>query len=244
MQLLDAYKGAAYNPVTALPYEHLWYVEGPNFVALPPSNGAAPATVPNDGVSVRALANDTASARPLYIAASNLNSQPALRWDGSNDVLINNYTGGNDWSAISQPFTIVCIWKMASVVQGTISAIFGSRGGAGSNRHDLFSNTTPTPDSFSINAGATISASSPAFDTNPHLAVVTFDATDTLELDGTQIISGDASSQTSISMCWGALQGLFLSSMDSPLLGLVKRALTSDEKAALRTWSQAKYGTA
>jgi len=235
-----------WNPITQLTPVEAWWAEGADFVATNPVNGSAIAhPMPGEGSGNHGLGQVTPAeaSRPIYVAASGLNGKPALRWDGG-DHLTNNYSGGGaDWTAIPQPLTVVCIFKLNSIAQGTIDAVFGSR--ANLVRHDLFTNTTPTPDSWSIHAGTQVNATTPAADLLPHIAICEYNgASSKLILDGVEVLTGNAGTNSSTGMQWGALQSLFPAQMDSPILLLEPRILTAGEKASLLQMAQDYYGVA
>lgn len=239
MLLIDAYR-SGYNPLTAIPWSHAYYAEGPEFLALGKVNNDAVGTWP-DEIGTADQAQATGANQPLYIAASNINSQPALRFDSSDRMIAT-------WSNVSVPYTIVLLAKLASVSQGTTYVLCSGQNTV-TGRHEIMTNTTPNPDQWQAYAGAALTgAGPPVADTASRLHVAEFvgSSGSVYTVDGTVIASGVTSNQVSAGLKLGryADDVNFAAPMDLAFAAFINRALTSDEKSALRTWAQGKYATA
>lgn len=83
-------------------WAHAYWAEGPEFVALGLSNGAAVSTWP-DEIGTADLTQATSTKQPAYQATAGAGSQPAVKADGG-DVLHSATI-----TTITQPFTLVCV---------------------------------------------------------------------------------------------------------------------------------------
>jgi hypothetical protein len=230
----------AFNPLTSITWDHAYYAEGPEFIAKGVANGGAlgdtGAEVP-DEIGTYDLVQAVAGARPTYQAAG-LNSQPSFRFDGGDNV----NKSGTTWTQINAPFTVACVFKISSLTQGVAQCVFDGENTA--RRAAVLTLTTATPDSWWIyNGSGTVNAGTA--DTTQHLAIATFDSTDDLTLDGSSVASGNAGTNVSQGVVLGAaFNGSSPFTGDIAFWAIKGSTLTADEKAALRTWSQGKYGTA
>ena len=210
-----------------------FWAEGDNMAAQNYTNDDQVPTWPDETVNGRDATQATSSQQPLYKASvAALNSKPAVKGDGSNDKLRTAAFA----ATVANPFTIVTVGHVTSV---------------GEHLHDGLTSgdravlsATSTSNGWQIYNGAGVVGGT--HDSSAHLFVVTFTGTDTLEVDGTEVASGDAGSH--------ALTGINLfsnftttsSAFNSghiAFLGLKEGTLTSEEKSDLLAWSRSHYVT-
>lgn len=228
-----------YNVLTAIPWSHAYWAEGPEFLALAVADGAVVANLP-DEIGTADAVQGTAAQKPLYKAASGLNAQPGIRLDGVNDLLS---TG--TWANVSLPYTVVLIAKMIVQTDGTTYVLVGGLN-TSTGRAEIMTNVTPNPDQWMAFAGANVSGGDA--DTAAHLFVAEYAAASgsLLTVDGTVLASGVTSTQINAGLVLGMFGNgsSFPTNEDVAFLGFINRVLTAQEKADLRTWSTAKYATA
>lgn len=221
----------AFHPVTSIAWHAAFWTGGADFAALGLSNGAAVTTWPDETANGRDLTQATAGSKPTYTASSaGFNSHPTVACDGTADFMQTA-----SWTGITG--TIVVVGKLTGgSTSKTIVDGIGS-----SNRHLLFSNSSAK---WSINSGTSI-ASAGSSDTSLHYFRAEFGATDTLTIDGTSSISGDAGAQTLTGITLGARYDgtTNFGAIEAAFIGVLSGALTTDERTALRAWAQATYLT-
>ena len=226
--------GGSFSPLDISWHAAFW-AEDPNWT--PPADGAAVSQWDDASGNGRHATQATGSKQPVYRAsATKLNNQPAVQGDAADDALATA-----SWTALSQPVTVASIFAYRTIGFGRgASMVFD--GITSSNRQTAFH--VGSNNDLAIFAGTALTDTATVQDTDAHLWIATFDTTDTLEEDGTTLLSGSAGSQT--------LTGITLFSdfgqtarMDGwiSFLGVKNGTLTAQEKADLRSWSQSHYGT-
>lgn len=161
------------------------------------------------------------------------NGQPALEFDGVDDSLAQSV-----FTAITNR-TIVIVGR--NTYTGTPALSYFCDGLDNSNRSVV--GRWPDTTDWLIQAGTNLAGGTP--DSNLHLFVADFAATDALYIDGTSIFSGNAGTHGTT----GLRIGVDRTSTGNPLLGFIafiglyEGTLDATAKANLRTWAQTKYGT-
>lgn len=223
----------AFSPLDIAWHTSFW-AEGPEFVALSVADGGAVATLP-DETNANDATQATGSNQPTYRAsAAAFNNKPVIEFDGTADFLQTA-----SFTALSQPNEIVLVGRWRS--GGAVAVRSFCDGILTTNRHQI---AVSAADLWAIAAGTTVASG--AADTTAHLFDAVFDATDTLAIDGTATISGNANTHTLTGVTLGSrFDGTagFLP-CDIAFYGLSDGTLSAGERSSLRSWAQSHYGTA
>jgi hypothetical protein len=217
---------AAFHPITSIAWDHAYWAEGTEFVALGYTNGGSITTIP-DEIGTADLTNATVAQRPLYRSAyTNLNSQPAMDADPADaswDFMSYNIAD------IAQPYTV------ALVVEGIGSGQLPVGEGTGW----AFYNNAGTWKAY---AGTTLAGGTS--DTGKHLMLFEGNgASSKIIVDGTTVVTGNAGTSAWTKFELFGVAGT-LNLQGAIAFAAIKGAiLSADDKASLRTWSQGKYGT-
>jgi hypothetical protein len=226
-----AYEGGDSGPpVPAASYSSWWADD------LVLSNGAAVSswTPRNDGLSAGNLTQGTGSKQPNYRSASGtMGGRPSVEFDGVDDTMKSSAFA----SAVTNG-TVVIVGNSDDGESGTTNFFDGV---SSSDRWILGAK----PDNiWAIYQGDSSPESAAGTrDTAQHLFYVTFDTTDTLDVDGTEIISDAAGTGSfgGLSLCARFDGGQPLEGNVSFIM-VVDGYLTATEKTALETWVTDTYG--
>jgi len=108
-------RGDDFNLLTGLPWVRAYWAEGPRFVALGLSDTDPVSTLP-DEIGSADMTQATADNRPVYNASGAASGRPSIKFDGSNDSLV------NDHADEAQPTSEVAIYEL---VDGTVQCMVG-----------------------------------------------------------------------------------------------------------------------
>jgi hypothetical protein len=190
-------------------------------------------TPPADGASLPSMPTDlnhnvfTAGGAPKWVANIGATGRPAFGFPLNADHLVvtPTYTNAN---------------ILTAVVVGLVNS---SQGGdlidGGSTARRMIDTIGPT---WRLYAGGTILTGG-AYDANIHMFLAEYNTagTDTLSVDGTQIISGEAGSQTNGQLIIGSTANGQHFGSKVAFAGFIDRVLTSSEKAAMLSWYREHY---
>lgn len=226
-----------FSPLS-IPWHTAFWAEGPSFEALELSDSDPVPIWPDEASGFGDAEQATPASRPIYVAShSSFNNKPVVQGDGSDDVLVTG-TG----TALSQPNTVVVIGRVASVaIPGTMVGGERSTGGVS---HLVTGDANGATGRYRIYAGTNVRTANNVQDSQAHLFIARFDSTDTLEMDGNQVISGNAGGFNVEQLSLFAFPN-----GNEPLEGevafaaLLDGVLTVQQKNALLAWSQSYYGT-
>lgn len=210
-----------------LPWAHLYWTEGPEFIALGLADGASVSPWP-DEISSENLTQSDATRRPVYVASdATMNGKPVLRFDGTDDNLSDLYG-----ASVAAPYEVVCVARF----RARSNDYWYSLGPSGTGAELLESN--PSTWNTGFGTGGTTN-------TTQHFTRAVYDPSGTaLYVDEVLTISGAGTSndldgvRIARSSVGGAAQ------LDIVLWGVTSELLTADERAALHAYFQASYGTA
>lgn len=215
--------GSTVPGMPAVLWRHAYWTEGPEFVALGLSDGAAVDTWPDEAGTAN-LVQATAANKPTYRAAhAPLGSRPALDADGG------------DWMAVTvprilQPYTVVAVaegvtqGKLVMGLDGDASWTFYNSGGV-----------------FQANLGAFISG--PTQDSGDHLFVLVANgASSQLIVDGTAGTGNPGTGSVADMRFAGIPSGFGLTGAAS-FIGIAAGVLSAGELDDLHIWAQSHYGT-
>lgn len=221
--------GSSFDPLT-IGWAHAYWAEGPEFVALGLSNGAAVGTWP-DEIGTLDATQGTAASKPTYSATGGPNSRPTLTFDGG-DVLRTIGVGAH-----ALPVSLVLIWKWSGsghtrcVTLSSSNIQFGG-GITGDNQFELFAGT----------GLKTVSAR----DTNHHLHVgVVNGSSSVLEMDGiaTSGNAGSAAPNSGDVFAIGSDNGFTFLTGQIAFFGYAYGDVRTDPKwAAFKAWVTSHYG--
>lgn len=216
---------------TSIGWHTAFWASGPLFQAQALADGASVATINDETGNGHTASQATAGKKPV-LRSTGLGGKPAWEFDGVDD-----FAQTGSFTAIGQPATIVLVCQFLAL-SGTNEPIDGI---GSSNRMIVFSNATSR---YSINAGTSIAAGTT--NTSPHALIAEFNsaANDTLLVDGTNVITGEAGSQSATGLTLGArFDGTAgFANVRTAFVGLIGRVLTSTERQNLDTWAQDFYG--
>lgn len=229
--------GGGVSPLPVISWDMMYWVGGDAFQAEGYADTNPIPTWP-DEVGVNDLTQTTVDNQPEFIASdANFNNQPTITSLAAATPY--PYLDSPDFVDLTQPYTAVMVARVHILpVSGSGYVFFSTHTGP---LVQFFTGTTPNE--YWIYAGTTLPGGTP--DTNTHFFVVTFDGNfSTLEVDGIEVISGNANS--------GALGSLRLftnsgasqaTATSAAFVGLLNSTLTAQEKADLLSWSQDFYAT-
>lgn len=231
--------GGDFDPLS-IPWVHAYSADGPEFVALGLSNGASVTNMPDEAGSDDLTNNSNVT----YTAAdSGLNNKPTVVISNTNFAnRLQKLTLG---TAVTAPFSVAMVARWSSIG----ASWFFDGGNSNSTRNQLGFSNTPQYRIFSDGTTfeQSVDGGTPST-TAPHLMIAEFaSAAHKVIVDGTQVISGNAG--TLISNCVGITIGndYSLNTHDAtlkvPFVGVIDRALTTQEKTDLLSWSQGRFGT-
>lgn len=224
------------KPVTgfsplSIPWVDAYWASDPSWT--PPADGGAVSTWRDAGTRALAAVQATGANQPLYRAAyANLNSKPAVEFDGINDILT-SATG----TAVSQPYDVVCVAYLGSV---TLSGVVACSVNSTNDRCIGWAGLGTWRSGF-----GTATASAGNATTGKHFFHAGANgASSVLDVDGSNVISASAGTDQ-----WNANRiGARASASEQTtgaiaFVGVIDRALTTQEKSDLLAWSQSTYGT-
>jgi hypothetical protein len=175
--------GGAFNPETDVTWHSLFWAEGTDFKALGLADAASVTTWPNETGEQDATATGT----PLYDEVSNLNSQPAVLFDGTGDYFRTAaFTTGPDYTS---GVSIVAVTKTANTTAN--QTYFDGSDPTSADRNAVKGQASGTV--WRLNAGNNQDAG--GWDTSAHLLVAQFDGgsgNESLAVDGAVVIDGSA----------------------------------------------------
>lgn len=224
---------SVFHPVNDIAWHAAFWASGNEFAALGLSDGGAVTTFP-DEKGTRDATQATASKKPTYRASvASLNNRPVVEFDGVDDALQTA-----SWTGLASS-TFVLVQRFLSAAGGTTNIHID--GIASGNRQIAGYNSVGNWAQYS---GGTIRTDG-ASDTNPHFMVGVFAATDTLDKDGSNVISADSGSHTLTGITMGARYdgAAAFGNVQLAFVGLKDGTLTAQEKANLLAWSRSFYGT-
>lgn len=213
-------------------WEHVFWAEGAEFVALGLSDGGTVVTWP-DEIGTSDITNGNAAQRPTYVASDPTFGQPAVRFDGSDDNL---FVSGGDWPDISQPYEIVMVMRFRSRSADFLYS--SSPGTTGADARDTAGSQ------YLFAAGASLSGGTT--DTTQHLLRAVHDgASSSFNVDEVSTMSGNAGTfaMQGLTMARSS-SGIGPAAIDVPFFGVVAGTLTTQERADIHAYCQAHYGTA
>jgi hypothetical protein len=222
--------GVAYDPLSALPWSQAWWAENPadtftDGVAVPTWKGAGSAPVD--------LTQASAGLRPIYRASvAGLNNQPALQFDGVDDIM-----AATGLATIAQPYTFAAIFNLTTVAPSLVVVVADATGIGGQK---IGINTAQ----WAMSAGTGIAGGTAT--TGPHLATgFNSGASSTITVDGTVVVTANAGTNAAAAARYAGARGNPANWMTGYLAfwGVLARALTAPEAAALRAYSQSHYGS-
>jgi hypothetical protein len=178
--ILSSVSTPAFDPLTAINWEHAWWAEGPRFKARGYADNAAVATW-DDEIGASNNTQATGTKQPLYKAAGGPNSRPCILPDGIDDAFTGpSFTGfGPPWS--------LCVIGAMKFTNLSYNYIF-----AAAHLNQNNNNQWSTNNNGLAIAGGTANA-------NPHLFSVYSNqsaGTSKLTLDGTIVINPQSGMST------------------------------------------------
>lgn len=222
----------AFDPVNDIAWHNCHWTEGALYVASSPTNGGTVTTWHDETGNGRDLTQATSGSRPTYTATvAAFNNHPTIATDGTADFMQTA-----SWTGLSSA-TIVIIGRLTG--GGTIKNITDGIGST--NRQAIRGDSGGK---WSITAGTAL-ASAGNHDTSLHYFRAEYAATDTLTIDGTGVISGDAGSQTMTGLTFGSRYDgtTNYAAFEAAFIGVYSGALSTGDKALLLAWSQSHYGS-
>lgn len=217
---------AVFSPLDPA-WEHVYWAEGPEFVALGLADGATVVTWPDESATSD-LTNGNASQRPTYVASDATFGRPVVRFDGTDDDL------HVDWGDIPLPVEIVIVARYRAL--GADWIFSGAPSAGGPSARDT-GGAWRMANSLVLNGGTV--------NTSKHLHRFVFNgASSGLWVDEVSVLSGDTGtgSMTGITIPRSS-SGLGPAQMDVAFVGVVAGALTAQERSDLHAWAQSHYGT-
>lgn len=202
------------------------------------------------------LAQATAANQPTYEAAG-FNSQPSVKFDGTNDVLV---SGNVDLSATNKVSAFI-VWQF-TVAAGTYGYLFGTDTsystvffslGAGSVSAPTVGNVFLVDTKGNVGIAQCANVTTSAYDQNKHYGVASCDRSLTtneagLYLDGTQITNAAANNANNtnnfgnrplaIGSAWA---GTLPANGRIAEYALFNKILTSDQLTDLKNYAKARY---
>lgn len=164
---------AAFDPVAAFAWHSVFWASDPLWSN--PGDGNAVSTWRNGGSDGVAMTQATGSLQPLYRSAyANLNSQPAVQFDGTDDLLANTYN-----ATLAVPYSVVSVCHFITVGGAQIAVL-----GLSNQCYAGCSGTAWRLRSITLLTGGTASTGK-----HLHRALIASGATDALEVDGTSVMS-------------------------------------------------------
>lgn len=220
----------SFNPLS-IAWTHAYWTEGTDFIAQGYTNGSAIGTWP-DEVATSDLAQATAGFKPTLVTAdSNFNGQNIIRFDGTDDRLV------NDWADLSQPNEFFVVARARSIP--TWAYIFD--GINATDRNALYHDDGT--DKWNIFAGLSLEGA--ASNTLAHVFRVIFNgASSSLFIDEVNTITGNAGAQASSGLTVGTrYNGVDPGPIDVAFIAVKNGALTATERMNLHQWARTHYGT-
>lgn len=174
----------------------------------------------------------TGTKQPIYRAASaGMNGKPVVSFDGVDDFLQTVA-----WPFIGQPNEIIVIGRFRSL--GASKNMH--TGIASGNRHQFRINSGGTL--WTMDAGTALSGGTA--DTSKHFFREVYDSTDTLDIDGVNILSGNAGALSLTGFTIGAAQdGTAAGAVDIAFIGISDSLLSARQRDDLLAQSRAFYAT-
>ena len=176
----------------------------------------------------------TSGAKPTY-STTGINSGPCLTFDGGDALQLAAFVGG----AETQPNTVIVVGQYGDTVGGYCFV-----DGVGGGRHFLYD----TAGNWHIYAGTELN-SGDAIDSSLHLFAAVYNgASSKLYLDGTEISSGDTGAESMGGITIGmrfSLGGVAALPSGSKVAAVIVygKALDATERATIKTWAVATFGT-
>lgn len=219
----------AFSPAS-IPWHSMFWASGAEFGALAVADGGAVASWP-DEASARSATQATGAKQPLYRASSaGMGNRPVVEFSAAAASSL----ATSLFTALAQPNEIFIVARMRATTAGKF--MFD---GASGSRHLLEVVAGPVWDMY---GGIDITGGTP--DTSKHAFALLFDATDTLTIDGTGVLSGNAGAQNITTIVLGAaFNGTSSADVDIAFFGLSDVALTAQQRTNLLAWSRSFYGT-
>lgn len=228
--------GAAPFDPLSIAWDHAYWTEGAEFVALGLADAAAVGTWP-DEVATSDLAQATAGNKPTYRASSaSLGSRPVVEFDGVSDYMQVDFTD------LTQPNEYVIVARLRSVPGASANALL-TDGFNGTGRHLL--GYVGASGAWRIFAGTSLDGGTA--DLVKHLFRGEFNTTSSkLFVDEVQQGStGDAGSHACSGLTLGANNaGATPGAYDVAFVGISTSLLTAQNRTDLHSWAQSLYGTA
>lgn len=218
--------GGSFDPLS-ISWTHAFWAEDPSWT--PPSDGAALTSGWRNAGSHGGTATGTNT--PTYRSSyTNLNSQPAIEFDGTNDQLVQNTTG------ISQPTHVFVVGWLDSTTGAspTILDGWGAR--------NLLRNLGPT-NGVQMFAGTSQTFSGGVWGDFAMDALFN-GASSECRVNGSALtIGGTVGTQglTGIDIGWDGGSNFYKGAI--AFLGVKAGALTTQERADLLDWARSHYGT-
>lgn len=218
-----------FNPLS-LGWAHAYWTEGPNFLSLGLANNDNVTTLPDE---IGSADMDGTGHQPFYqIADDSQLGQPVIQTSGVGG----SYLGPAAMSTISPPHTVVIIGYVTGTgaryltdgFDGSHRRIIGSDAGGGWRMY-AGSDTT----------GGTASAGPHAF-----VSMIVSGTPDTLKVDGSGVISGDAGNHDIVGLTiGGAYDGGVYSGAEYAFVGVYPGDVTADGNwAGFQAWVLSHYG--
>lgn len=218
------------NPLSLAGWHTAFWASDPDWSN--PGNGNAVSTWRDGSGGGHDASQATSSKRPIYRSSSaGMNNRPVVEFDGVDDFLQTaSFTG------LAQANEIIVIGRFRSLDATTRMICDGIASG---NRH----RATATSSVWGIYAGIALTGGTP--DTSGHLIRPVFSGTDTLDIDATNVISGNAGTNTITGVTLGsAFDGASgFAPVDIAFYGLFDAGLGADIRASMLAFSRAYYGT-
>jgi hypothetical protein len=221
------------NPVTYAAWFHAHWAEDPAWTN--PGNGVGVSSWHDSGTGVADLANFTGTQQPIFrstVAA--LNNKAGVQFDGSNDVLGNIFAGG-----ANQTLTQVVIGSFTGT--GAIQTIAPQGTGATAKGiHITAANLWALENGTQVTSATSVT-------TGAHLLIATnAGASSTLEVDGVQVLSGNAGAGNQGGDWRLGARGstpVEVTNGHFAFYGLITGTLTSTQKSDLLAYARSYYGT-
>lgn len=237
MQLAAAGRAPGAGPFDPLSitWHTAFWAEGPNMDAQAYADQDPVSLWPDESGNGRDASQATGAQQPEFHSAfAALNNQPAVKGDAD------DWMDTAAWTELAQPNTIVSVMVFDTLT--TNGAYVAYDGLASGSRHQMWAQITSGADDWRLYAGSTLVGGT--YDDIGHLFIAEFDATDSLEVDGSVVASGNAGAQ--------GLGGLTLFNTNPhnaamrgaiAFIGIYDGLLTAQQKADLRAWATGHYGT-
>lgn len=230
------FAGGFTNPLTDMSWYAAFWASDPSWT--PPADGAAVDSWRNGGTLGTAAVQATGAKQPLYrAAAANLNSKPAIDFDGTDDGL--EVLSG---VSLAQSFTVVWI--------GSLDTTAGTRAHVALNSAATTRSMSVQTAAWRLNAGSSITGGTPSISTPYMVRNYVNGASSEIVQNGTSLVTGNAGALALDVIVLGSAfftptTYSFFQDGQTAFVGIYPGDVTADTQwSAFKAWVTAFYGIA